>query len=164
MPSSRKRQFHEIGNYICIFTGFYSATTSLHDYLLIIYLLKVHSPVNRTESPQGFYFMIGKPKCTHIICICSYSFIFTGCCVYKKNIYIFCSHTTSCLESSIEFIDHAPIFAYSTVLYLLPTIGCANCLWTWKRTNKTYSPMDNDEQKDKTHSTVYTIKCLHRET
>ena len=32
----------------------------------------------------------------------------------------------------------------------------------WKRTNKTYSPMDDDEQKDKTQSTVTTIKCLRQ--
>ena len=30
----------------------------------------------------------------------------------------------------------------------------------WKRTKKTYSPMDDDEQKDKTHSTVSTINVF----
>ena len=31
-----------------------------------------------------------------------------------------------------------------------------------KRTTKTYSPMDNDERKDRTQSTVSTIRCLRQ--
>ena len=34
--------------------------------------------------------------------------------------------------------------------------------WEWKRTKKTYSPMDDDERKHNTQSTVSTVKCLRQ--
>ena len=30
----------------------------------------------------------------------------------------------------------------------------------WKRTKKTYSPMDDEERRDQKYTTVSTIKCL----